>query len=471
MNEGVNTLYDFYHPSEWPLVMERHNMVPGFGSLVRAMGFTYGCSNPTTGHYEYPWADSLLSVNAIITAASGAGNNIIVELTADSMFDTEVTVGGSARKGSYPREGDVIKTITGAKAYVSSKNVATDPHRLTLTPLDATIDLDDHVIAGEAYFISDNMWGEGTGLPVGIQPRIMKYNNTFQIAKEAVASSGTELTNHTYFEPVEGQPGSFFLRAKADTYKRFEKAKDGMLVWGEQADNITVASQVGHDVLVKGTEGLISFAEQNSVTQTYTIGAFALNDFDASGDIFEDERIASRDIISLEGRALWTEKENVLLNMLNGDMAALFSKKYMGYDSIGADWQPATASDHAALIGFTAIKKNGYTYVWRVLHEFNYIFGAGAEGYDWKNSAIMMPVGTMTDKVSGADRALFGYEYKKSGSYSRENVIDEIAGIGAGGSGTGRRAVNEYDILKLGFVSEMAAHFCCANQMVLVRPA
>lgn len=475
MSNTVNTLYDFYNPSEWPVLLERHQIVPGFGAIVRALGFTKGCANPSTGHYEAPWSENLVRVDSIVTPASGAGNAIIVALTADSMFDTEVTVGGAARKASFPRVGDIIKTPSGAKAQITAKNVTTDPHRLTLTPTDSTVDLDDEINAGESYFISDNAWGEGTGLPEGVQPRIIKYTNDFQIVKESVSSSGTELSNATYFEPVPGQPGSFFLRAKADTYRRFEKRKDGALVWGELIDNITVASQVGHDVPVKGTEGMVSFAEINSRTQTYTVGGFALNDFDTTADIFEDERIGTRDVMTLDGRSLFSEKENVLLAMLNGDAMGLFMQNYMPLSGLRAsvlnEWQPATETDHAAMIGFKAVKKNGYTFVWKILHEFNDIMGAGAEGYNWRNSSIMMPVGYASDKMTGERRSLFGYEYKSLGGFSRENVIDEIAGVGAGGSGTGRRAVNEYDILKLGFVAEVAGHYACSNQVVLLRPA
>lgn len=470
MTNKVISNYDIYHPAEWPIVLERHQVVPGFGAIIRAMGFTKGTSNPSTGHYEYPWLDNLLKVDTIQTAASGAGNAIVVNLTADSMYDTQVTVGGNARKASYPRVGQIIKTPSGVKAMITAKTVTTDPHRITLTPTDSSVDLDAHILAGGEYFISDNAWGEATRLPEGLTPRVMKYSNTFQIVKEAIGVSGSELTNHTYFDPIPGVQGSFFLKAKADTYRRFEAQKDGALLWGEQIDNITVASEAGHDVPVSGTEGLISFAEQNAATHGYTVGAFAMNDFDAIGDIYEDERIGSREIISLEGRKLYTEKENVLQNLLNGDLSALFAKNWMGYDVIGAEWQPATATDHAALIGFTAVKKGGYTFVWKVLHDFNYVQGAGATGYDWPNSAILMPVGWASDKMTGESRGLFGYEYKQSGSYSRENVVDELAGIGVGGTGTGRRSVNDADMLQLGFVSELAGHYACANSIVLVRP-
>jgi hypothetical protein len=469
MNNVVMTNYDIYAPAEWPLVMERHNMVPGFGAIIRAMGFGKGCSNPSTGHYEYPWQDNLLKVDTIETAAAGAGNPIVVNLTADSMYDSGVTVAGAARQASYPRIGQIIKTPSGVKAYVSDKTVSVTPHRITLTPTDQTVDLDAHVLAGGEYFFSDNAWGEGTGLPDGVTPRVMKYTNEFQITKESVATSGTELTNHTWFEPVDGQPGSFFLKAKKDTYERFEKSKDGILLWGETIDNINVASQVGHDVPVKGSEGLVSFAETNAGTKGYTTNAFAMSDFDEIADLFEDERLGTRDIMSLEGRRIYTERENVLQALLNGDASAYFTKKYMSKD-IGAEWQPATDSDHAAMIGFTAVKKNGYTFNFYQLHDFNYIMGAGAEGYDWPHVAIMMPVGYTNDKKTGENRSLFGYEYKESNGYSRENVIDQIDGLGTGGSGTGNRAVNEYDIRKLGFLSEMAGHYACANSIVLVRP-
>lgn len=477
--------WDFYRPFEWTVVMNRHIDKPGFGQIIRTMGFARDSQNPQVGHYEYPWRKDLVKIGSIVTPASGAGNDIVVALSADSMYDPTVTVSGTGRKASYPREGQIIKTITGEKFQITAKNITTDPHQLTLTPVDATIDPDAHVIAGENYFISDNAWGEATGLPTGVMPRFMKYSNTFQIVKERILSSGTELTNFTYFKPVGNQEGSYYLKVKENTIKLFEDQKDGVLVWGTQIDNITqLSTQLGHDVDVKGTEGLISFAEANSYEQSYAVGAFALSDFDEITDIYENERVAGDQILSLQGKALNNEIERVLEALLDGDMAAFLSKNWFAYDQIRDEvWgdQHVSPSDYAVMIGFRAIKRSGYTFAWKLLHEFNDVRGAGADGYTWRNSAIMMPVAYAEDMnpangVSGHNRKMgtFGYEYKTNPQmgYSRESIVSPFNGAGvAGTTGITPMAVSEYDVHNVGFLSELAAHFTCANHIVLVRPA
>jgi hypothetical protein len=60
--------------------------------MLKSMGFDRGTAAPTTGHYEYPWRKDLVRVNSVITASTGPGTDVVIELTAGSMFDTQVSV-------------------------------------------------------------------------------------------------------------------------------------------------------------------------------------------------------------------------------------------------------------------------------------------------------------------------------------------------------------------------------------------
>lgn len=471
-NQEVVSAYDIYKPNELIQVFERHSFSAGFRLMLKAMGFNRGTAAPTTGHYEYPWRKDLVRVNAIITASAGAGNNMVVELESASMFSTGVTSSGTAQVGSYPVVGDIIKLPSGVKAYISAKSTATNPHRLTLTPVDSTVDLDAHVAANEEYFISDRAFAEGSGLPAGRTPRVIKYANEFQIVKAAAASTGSEMTNQTYFQPIPGQEGSFYLQTQWSTLYDFEQACDGALLWGTSIDNVLIAStDLGFDVPVKGTEGLLDFASTNGYTVNYTTGALAVQDFDSISRLYELERIGVRDIMSWQGVDYFHEIENALQTLLNADLSAQLYKKYMDDGSMQGE-QPFTNEDLFINIGFTGIKKGGFSYGWKLLHAFNEAMGAGSDLYDYTHWAVYHPMGFVTNKATGALMPTVGYEYKQLGNYSRETVIAEIAGVGVAGTGTPYPiAVNVNDIHRVGYVSELSFHGTCANHMMLHTPS
>lgn len=473
LNQEVVSDYDIYKPNELIEVFERHSFSAGFRLMLKAMGFNRGVSAPTTGHYEYPWRKDLVRINAIITPSAGAGNNMVVELTAASMYATGVTVSAAAQKGSYPVVGDILMLPSGAKAFISAKNTSTDPHRLTLTPVDATVDLDAEITGAgtEEFFISDRASAEGSGLPAGRTGRVMKYTNEFQIVKAAAAATGSEMTNQTYFNPIPGREGSFYLQTQYSTMYDFEQMCDGALLFGTPIDNVLINStDLGFDVPVKGTEGLIYFAETNGYTVNYTPGALAMGDFNAISDLYEKERVGTRDIFGWFGKSYFNEVEDVLQTLLNADISAELYKRYTD-DGSGMGEQPGDPNDLFVHIGFSGLRKGQYNYAWKSLHAFNEAMGAGADAYDYDQWAIWHPLGFMTNKATGAPVPTVGYEYKQLGNYSRENVVAEIAGIGVAGSGTPYAiASSTSDIHRIGFVAEIAFHGACANQIVIQKP-
>lgn len=474
-NQEVLSTYDIWKPNELIEVFERHSYAPGFRLMLRAMGFNRGTAAPTTGHYEYPWRKDLVRINSIITASTGPGTSVVVELTSDSMFDTGVTVGGAARKGSYPVVNDILQLPDGNKAMITAKNVTTDPHRLTLTPTKAAVDLVASVVAGEAYFISDRAMPEGSGLPSGRTPRVMKYTNEFQIVKEACAATGSEMTNETYFRPIPGREGSFYLQTQWSTMYNFEQLCDGALIFGQTIDNITQnVSELGFDVPVKGTEGLIDFGLLNGYTVGYTPGALSIGDFDAISRLFEQERLGVRQIMAWDGFDIFTEKENALQTLLNADITAQLVRGMFRFDGgTGIDeLQPIGDADLAVNIGFYALKKAGYIYSWKLLHVFNEYMGAGAPGYDYTRWSIYHPLGYVMNKATGQSVPTIGYEYKQLGNYSRENVVADISGVGVAGTGTPYPiATNVNDIHKLGYLAEIAFHGTCANHLIIHQPS
>lgn len=464
---------DLYTPAEMVQVFERHSRSVGYRLMLKAYGFTRGASTPTVGHYEYPWYKDLVTVGSIVTPAGGAGADMVIALSADNMYDPGLDSGGSAIKASYPVVGDILAFPDGNRARVKSKNTATDPHQLTLTPLKAAVDLDSSVSAGESYAITDNAFGEGTGLPAGRTSRVMKYTNDFQILKEAAMTSGSEMTNQAYFEPIPGTQGSFVLRVKWETMQRFEDKCDGALLLGSSIDNVTDAStQMGIDVTVKGTEGLYDFARLNGYTINYTVGSLTTADFDTIARTYELERIGVKEIAGWQGIDYYQEQENALQALLNGDLTANIASSRFAFNMDPNDEnQLVDSGDFAMNIGFRALRKSGYNFSWKSLHTFNEAIGLGHSDYDYTQKSIWTPLGYTEDKVTGGTSGTIGYEYKELNGYSREHVVAPINGLGvAGTGGVSPIAVNQYDISQLGMLSEIAAHNTCANHVIIHTP-
>ena len=465
-----NNVYDRPIP-EFTDVFVRHVKYVGFSTMLKSMGYSRGKSTPTTGHYEEPWAEDLFDVNAIITASAGAGNDMVVEITSTSMYDTSVTVNSSARKASYPIVGDIIEAFDGVQARITSKDITADPHRFTLTPLDATDDLDSSINASEAYHIVTHLSAEGSGLPPTRAPRVIKWNNTFGIVKAAFKSSGTEWTNLVYFDPAPGEQGSVNIMVENHTMYNFEKARDGLLLFGKQADNVVeFVSELGIDVSIAGSEGFIPFGRTNGTYDTYTQGSYGLTDLDSIGNIMEDERAtAGSDLMCWDGTDIYTETENAFQTVLVQNLAPFVNRLIPGYSDYSTEAFAAKDEnvDWGFNLGFYAVRKRGFNFILKKLPVLSDIRRAGATGYKYKGTRITCPLDYATNMTSKEDMPMMGYEYKQLNGYSREMVIGELGGVGV--ANTPRfpfSPSSQYDTYQMGMVSEIAGHWCCGNKIV-----
>lgn len=470
----VSTLYDYDPYAIYRAVAERHASYPMFRQMLRMQKAARRVSAPTTGHYERDWRFNLITFDGF-TGTPGAGDDLVVTLAASSMYNAGAQVDGSSAQSSAIRVGDILESDSGARAYVSAKDTTTSPHEITLKPLLAATDLDAEFASDGTYAIFGNMWAEGTGLPEGVLPRITKYTNTFQIVKEGAHSTGSELTNMTWAQIIPGQDGSIFMAIEEDTMFRYERSICYTLLFGTQSDNLTQAatSEVLHDTTIKGTEGLVPFVNSNGHTDTYTAGSYAMGDFDAMAVIFEQERIGTREIVTYDGFRVFQETENALQTMLNANLTVELLQA-LGKDSgVPSDTlQPFESSDFSFYVGFRAIKKSGYHFYFRLLHEFNDYTGAGAPNYDYPNYRVATPLGTTTERKSGNLVPYIGYEFKGLNGYDRHDLVDSFGGVGVGGPmAYTRMAVNQYDVLRMGILSEIAGHFSCPNRCVIQKPA
>jgi hypothetical protein len=474
------TLYDLAPWNVLRTVYQRHgDMRPSFRMIIKAMGgpFTRGVAAPTTGHYEQDWNRSLVTIGSIVSGG-GVGANMVVALDAGDMFNTAVTVGGVARQASYPQPNQTLQLPDGNMAIIVSKDVTTNPHRLTIRPVNAAVNLSTSVFAAEKYFINSNAWGEATALPMGTMSRIYKYTNTFQIIKASFGASGSAMTVDLYPQIAEGGDGNIYYKLKRDAIERFEYACSGALLWGQQMNNVTTTdTALGYDVAVSGTEGMIPFILANGYIDTYTPGSYTLQELYQIGRIFEQERSGTNQIVSWDGYDLYVEREQALAQFFSQTLAPQMISTFVNQSDpalLSDGWQPQNDQDFVAWLGFKAVHVGGYNFYFRLLHEFNEAIGAGAPAYDYSKWGIYMPLGQTRDKNTDQPRSYFGYEWRQLGNYKREAIIANIAGVGVAGINgffPTEFAASAYDFTQAGMLSEIAAHMAGGNRFVIQRPA
>ena len=476
-NQQTVSQYEFYKPQELVQLFMRHADRPSMRLLLKAMGFKRGVAAPTTGHFEAPWYKSLVTVGSVVTPAVNPGDPAIIALDAGDMFNPNDTVNGVAAFSSYPVVGNILVLQDGIRVRVNAKNTTVNPHRLTLSPIVATDNIATSLTVGAAYFIATNSHTEGSGLPEGRTARTIRYTNKFQIVKESASSTGTNLTDQTYWQ-FKDKAGSNFTFISWQTMRRFEDECDGALFWGKvDTNNQVFEPNTGIDQNVTGTEGLDAFATSFGNTNTYTIGSYTMADFDSLGFYYEQQRLGTRDLMCWQGAQIRTDIENTLVDLLNADMAALTATKaqdfffgdgtFSNMADLGGD-QPSTAAKLAVDIGFRAVKKGGFTFCFYTLHILNEYMGAGAPGYDYPYIQYIMPVGYSKNRDTGTTTPTFGYEYKELNGVSRENKVGYFSGVGAN---MGDEAVvSGNDIRTFGLLSETAFHGTCANHVTVQSP-
>lgn len=474
-------IYDEYArplPEQTDLFM-RHMDYLGFRYFLKTIGYSEGVSTPTVGHYEMPWDEQTFTVSSIITSSTGPGTSVVVAIDPTDMYTSGATVSSSARPTSRPRVHDIVLLHDGTTCKVTAKNVTTNPHRLTLTPVSTAVDLATQVVSTETYSISHNDFPEGSGLPEPILPRFFKYTNTFGIIKERTKITGSELTNSIYHaQPGSGAGQSIVVSMDWNATRRFESSMSKMYLFGQQHNNITfVNTDLNNiDMTTSGTEGFLSFAETGGNDVDYSSGAFATSDLQALADVYLDNRSTmSSDILGFVGPTLSADIENAYTAVLDGNYTGNLDRLVVDemkpmLSAAASAKQDYKSGDLTIAFGYRAIKTKGFVFHLKNIAEFADIQAAGGAGYEHRQWGVWAPYDWYTDRGTGRKKGAIGYEYKALNGYSREVVTDILPGAGVGGNTSFGKPVTQFDSLDRFWLHEGAAHIACGNALTIMKP-
>lgn len=475
LSRSLVSEFDVFPRNEWAQLFLRHNEVPHFKTTLMAMGFGIPNSKNGYGHYEKPWDSNNVAILGVITASGGAGQQHVVSLAAADHYQTSQFSGATQLYGTLPITRQIWQVLGGAnngvQVVIEAKDTTTVPtaHRLTLRPLVSTVDLNGIIAAGTTLQFVSNAWGEGTGLPEGETPRVIRYQNTTQIIKNAAVTTGSEMVTETML--LEGQ--SYTVAIVADHLKRKHMAAcSGALLWQQPTTNTAVKQTIsnqGYDVAVATTEGFIPSLSSYGQLDTFTSGAFAIDDFDDLSALLLQQRGNAHGYMTFEGYTIAQETENVLIDTFSQTLALTLAEKAFGDPRINyaENAEYFKPGDFVAAFGYRAVKKGGCTYFLTTLPEFTSPVGAGASGSPYPEWRLVAPIDLSAKDESGNVMPSFGYRYSSLAGYNREMMVGTIHGAG---TATGEVS-NEFDQKRAWMISDIGFHIIAPNQFAIQRPA
>lgn len=416
-------------------LMQRHNMQKNFYAMLKEMGLGSPVAGPTFSHYEEDWIQNNFQVGSVITDSGGAGQNVVIALSAASMYSN--TQDGITVNFSYPAVNDIVKLPDSSECTIIAKDITTVPtaHRITLRPRLTTKVLTGLFVANSRYWISTNSFGEGTfGAPPKL-PLTYRFSGNTQIIKSAFVESGSAMTDKLPIVSMEGKEGSFSVVVGTPATEKLQMDRiSKALLFGKQGDgNVTVTSDAsGQTVINRTTQGLDDFIEKKGTIYPFTAGSLTIDDIDGWGTIFNRERTGSKDILALVSYGLHTQIENTLkLYMNNTCFQYAKNNPAFGKDIFGSYDSP---EDFFIWLGFSGFHKAGFNYLLRNVPELDEVMGAGTAGYNWNNQGWIVPIELFKNNnpTTGASSMLpmCGYRYKELAGYNREWEIGMTGGAG-----------------------------------------
>lgn len=450
-------------------LMVRHNYTKNFYHTLRELGLGSALIGPTIAHWEEDWIINNFVVGSIITASTGPGTNVTFALDATSMY-TNTMPGNVTGNFSYLAEMDEIQLIDGSHVQVikGGVNQAVTPFQITVRPALAANDIATKLVAGGRYWIPTNSFGEGTFGAKPKTPRVFRYSNNTQIVKSAFAETGTSATNKLPFVNIDGQEGSLMiLGGDATDRLQFERLS-GALFFGKQSDNLTTLSDAtGFNVPNKGTQGFDDYVSTFGNILPYTTGSFDLDDFDAITEIFNRERIGTKNILLTVAFNLDSQINTLLKDYMDNTCFQYAAANWPFKPNIGpmVD-EMGGANDFFLWLDFAGIKKNSYNIIKKHQFELDSVEQAGTTGYPWPNTGYAVPI-TAYQNADGSDgwSPSIGYKYKALNGYSREMTINWT-----GGAAIKQIATNSLDAYQMDILSEVAGDWGLGNQMIKISP-
>lgn len=415
---------------------------------LKLLGFETPVTNEDYSHHEKDKTHVALDVLTTDAAALGAGVSRVIELT------------GAVSDPFYGRVKDGI--MFGPDKVVGVIMSVDKPNRtITVAPQDSSLIIPT-VVAGDKLVIYTGISGEGSASVDPAFTRTRKYTNTTQIIDEKVATTGTSLTDATWFEiGGESSGKGMYTDAIAGGEYRMMVKHDGMFWHGVKGgDNVDPTSQADVGGKMRTSDGLLNTITNygNSIAGFHT--GFALADFDEIGqnilDNYGDTAVP-----------IWTgmgyELQKSVETALRTEFGATNDQEYLEKTVNDMLYKPNNS--YGAYVNFTYYQRMNFTYMFETLENWSNTETYG--NFDFPYEGVAVPLYKSKDQVSGEMFGTIGCRYKALGQYNRKFMTTELVGFGS--NKAGETVVSEVDVRNTMWKAHLGNQFMEVQNMSRMR--
>lgn len=427
---------------------------------IKSFGFESPVMNDEYSHFEEDHYHDFIVVK---TTISGGDSGYPGTAGTAGTFKLDSTKFDSNRK-YYPKPYDEVMFSNEVVAWITGITDDTSDIFITVKPNKVTESL-PNLTAGEEIIIHSASWTEGSGIPDPTVSGVTKFTNEAGIIKETIGSTGTGLTTESYLSIMNqaGEVQGYMLKEQAAIDYRMLTKLEGAFLFNKRISNAAsraLNSTSGY--IHKATEGLVPTMRTYGNTDGYTIGAFALTEFDAYARTLKANYVSTTiPIWTAMGLNLYQEVENALRTQ--NDYATDYTTKVMNDRLFRKDESLAVS------VNFKYYTKSGYTFALDCIDGFSNPQTYGATGYDFKNMGWLIPLTKRKDPKTKNDIPSIGIRYRSMGSHNRRFKVGKFVGFG---SNLANETIQEVtDRRREMMLAHEGAEFFGVNQFILIDPS
>lgn len=389
----------------------------GFFATIETLGFVEPVDQTNWSHYEEDFYHETFTVNTSV-ANPGAGNSVNIRLQASN-------VDGSGY--FYVRINDDVlipNQVTGKVIAIDTTSFPTP--QITVEP-HSSADNIGPLAAGQEISIYSNGWQEDTDQPDGRVAKVSKFTFGAKIIKETVITTGTEMTNGTWFDKdSDGNAiGAYYLTGQLQADYRMMLQIDGASLFDRPITNPTLVN-AGH----RNMTGLVPWMRGNAPIGGYTPGLFSMSNINYMIKRLE-KNFAADEYLWMNGIDLSIEIEDLCADYFE-ENPIIFA----------GDGGGKTAKE--LNLGFKTINKSEYTFHLQKMKVFSNPKVYNIAGYNITGLGIVAPLGYRQDPQTKKQVPSLGMRYKEKNGYSRkmEFFVHQGAGNGQKQITRDRRSIN-----------------------------
>ena len=333
----------------------------------------------------------------------------------------------------------------------------------TAQPLENGITIGTAIPINTYLQVGPTLYARGTDQPSAKSRGFYSRSFSTAISKETAEIYGGVNAQEMYIVPRKGHPGEkgIWSMAWADADFSLSSQQNTQLLIGQPNENSITQSDVGsNDGTLRSTKGLWMWMSEDSTDHVYA-NAWTEGDFDSVKDIFRANGVVDQKAAFACGPKLYSQVENSALQYI---------KEFSG----GSDLVTA-----AGEVGFQlkSFSKTGVEYTICELASFSNqnTFGANDKSY-YAYAGMIIPETEVTLTDSEGIYNSLGETggkmkipnvcigYLQNNGEDRKRVIKPLAGM----NGMGYDAMESYDRVRLGLLSEYALVANGQEQMIRI---